>query len=187
MREDDEEFRHYVPLLRRIIILVAVITAVPVILWTITAFVRTYVGPPKIPTFHQLAATASINAPSDATAGGVEQSTNRNGRGTGNCDRCSRRAGCAEGTAARRSRAGRRRRCTRARRADICGHVGDAGSVAGSRRFPAVTACRGRQRDTEQHGSCQRGTAGGDGTGGRRPARFGSAVRTDSASAPSAA
>ena len=29
MREDDEEFRHYVPLLRRIIILVAVITAVP--------------------------------------------------------------------------------------------------------------------------------------------------------------
>ena len=49
MREDDDEFRHYLPLLRRIIILVAVITAVPVILWTITAFVRTYVGPPKVP------------------------------------------------------------------------------------------------------------------------------------------
>jgi hypothetical protein len=63
MREDDDEFRHYVPLLRRIIILVAVITAVPVVLWTITAFVRTYVGPPRIPTFHQLASTASINAP----------------------------------------------------------------------------------------------------------------------------
>ena len=47
MREDDDEFRHYVPILRRIIILVAVITAVPVVLWTITAFVRTYVGPPK--------------------------------------------------------------------------------------------------------------------------------------------
>ena len=62
MREDDE-FRHFVPLLRRIIILVAVIIAVPVILWTITAFVRTYVGPPHIPTFHQLASTASINAP----------------------------------------------------------------------------------------------------------------------------
>ena len=31
MREDDD-FRHYVPLLRRIIILVAVIIAVPVIL-----------------------------------------------------------------------------------------------------------------------------------------------------------
>ena len=40
MREDDD-FRHYVPLLRRIIILVAVIIAVPVILWTITVFVRT--------------------------------------------------------------------------------------------------------------------------------------------------
>ncbi len=62
MRENDE-LGHYVPLLRRVIILVAVITAVPVVLWTITAFVRTYVGPPKIPTFHQLAATASINAP----------------------------------------------------------------------------------------------------------------------------
>jgi hypothetical protein len=62
MRENDE-FGHYVPLLRRIIILVAIIAAVPVMLWTITAFVRTYVGPPKIPTFHQLAATASINAP----------------------------------------------------------------------------------------------------------------------------
>jgi len=62
MREDDE-FRYYAPLLRRIIILVAVITAIPVVLWTITAFVRTYVAPPKIPTFHQLAATASINAP----------------------------------------------------------------------------------------------------------------------------
>ena len=61
MREDDDEFRHYVPLLRRIIILVAVITAVPVVLWTITAFVRTYVGPPRIPTFHQLASSASIN------------------------------------------------------------------------------------------------------------------------------
>ena len=63
MREDDD-FRHYVPLLRRIIILVAVIIAVPVILWTITVFVRTYVGPPRVPTFHQLASTASINAPS---------------------------------------------------------------------------------------------------------------------------
>ena len=63
MRED-EDFRHYVPLLRRVIILVAVVIAVPVMLWVITGFVRTYVGPPHIPTFHQLAATASINAPS---------------------------------------------------------------------------------------------------------------------------
>jgi hypothetical protein len=66
MREDDDEFGHYVPVLRRIIILVAVITAVPVMLWTITAFVRAYVSPAKIPTFHQLASTASINAPTSA-------------------------------------------------------------------------------------------------------------------------
>jgi hypothetical protein len=68
MREDDDEFRHYVPLLRRIIILVAVITAVPVVLWTITAFVRTYVGPPRIPTFHQLASSASINTATNTPA-----------------------------------------------------------------------------------------------------------------------
>jgi hypothetical protein len=68
MREDNDEFRHYVPLLRRIIILVAVITAVPVVLWTITAFVRTYVGPPRIPSFHQLASSASISTSANAPA-----------------------------------------------------------------------------------------------------------------------
>src|ERR1700733_4609934 len=67
MREDDR-FLHVVPLLRRTIILVAVIIAVPVILWTITAFVRTYVGPPKIPTFHQLASTPPIKAPAGTGA-----------------------------------------------------------------------------------------------------------------------
>jgi hypothetical protein len=72
MREDDR-FRHVVPLLRRTIILVAVIIAVPVILWTITAFVRTYVGPPRIPTFHQLAATATINTSASAGLQAVAQ------------------------------------------------------------------------------------------------------------------
>jgi hypothetical protein len=67
MRENDE-FGHYVPVLRRVIILVAVVTAVPVVLWTITAFVRAYVAPAKMPTFHQLAATASINAPANNAA-----------------------------------------------------------------------------------------------------------------------
>jgi hypothetical protein len=66
MREDDS-LGHYLPVLRRIIILVAVIIAVPVMLWTITTFVRTYVGPPRLPTFHQLASTASINAPPPST------------------------------------------------------------------------------------------------------------------------
>ena len=95
MREDDD-FRHNVPLLRRIIILVAVIIAVPVILWTITVFVRTYVGPPHMPTFHQLASTASINAPS-ARSGvarrGRRFGTNRRGKRNG--DRCPRQR-CAE-------------------------------------------------------------------------------------------
>lgn len=63
MREDDG-LGHYVPILRRIIVLVAVIIAVPIVLWTITVFVRTYVGPPHLPTFHQLVSTASINGPS---------------------------------------------------------------------------------------------------------------------------
>jgi hypothetical protein len=68
MREDDR-FGHVGPLLRRTIVLVAVITAVPVILWTITGFVRNYVGPPRVPTFRQLAASATINAASSAGAG----------------------------------------------------------------------------------------------------------------------
>ena len=56
MHEYDDQVRPYV-VLRRIIIVVAVLTAVPVALWTVTALVRTYVGPPKLPTFRQLATT----------------------------------------------------------------------------------------------------------------------------------
>ena len=63
---DDNEFVHYVPILRRIIVLVAVVTAVPVVLWTITSFVRAYVAPAKVPTFHQLAATASFSGPNNS-------------------------------------------------------------------------------------------------------------------------
>jgi len=53
MREydDDDNIRLYTPVLQRIIILVAVIIAVPVVMWTITTFVRTYVAPPTVPTF----------------------------------------------------------------------------------------------------------------------------------------
>src|SRR5579863_3310107 len=56
MREYDDHIRLYTPMLQRIIILVAVIIAVPVVLWTITAFVRSYVAPPQVPTFRPLAA-----------------------------------------------------------------------------------------------------------------------------------
>jgi len=68
MREDSDHFRHYVPLLRRIVIVVAVLAAIPVILWTITIFMRSYVGPPKLPTFRQLAASATVPLPRNASA-----------------------------------------------------------------------------------------------------------------------
>ena len=51
MREDDDHIRQFMPVLRRIIILVAVLTAIPVAMWTITAFVRTYIGPPTAPNY----------------------------------------------------------------------------------------------------------------------------------------
>ena len=44
MREYDEHIRLNSPMLQRAVILVAVIVAVPVVLWTITAFVRAYVA-----------------------------------------------------------------------------------------------------------------------------------------------
>jgi hypothetical protein len=64
MREydDDSNIQHYAPVLRRIIILVAVITAVPVMLWTITAFMHTYIAQPTIPA-PRLLATATDTAP----------------------------------------------------------------------------------------------------------------------------
>jgi hypothetical protein len=68
MREDEERIRHFVPVLRRTIILVAVLAAIPVAMWTVTAAVRTYVGPPKLPTFRPLAAVPVGTAPGEATA-----------------------------------------------------------------------------------------------------------------------
>jgi hypothetical protein len=55
MRKNDKRVGRFVPLLRRIIIAAAIVAAVPVVLWTITEFVRAYVGPPRLPTFQQLA------------------------------------------------------------------------------------------------------------------------------------
>jgi hypothetical protein len=70
MREydDDNNIQHYAPVLRRIIILVAVITAVPVMLWTITAFMRTYIAQPTIPAPRPLAAVTASAAPASPTA-----------------------------------------------------------------------------------------------------------------------
>jgi hypothetical protein len=58
MREyDDDNIRLYAPVLQRVIILAAVVIAVPVMMWTITTFIRSYVARPKAPTFQHLALT----------------------------------------------------------------------------------------------------------------------------------
>ena len=57
--EDDYNIR-YAPVLRRVIILVAVIIAVPVMMWTITIFIHSYVERPKTPTFRHLTLTEPL-------------------------------------------------------------------------------------------------------------------------------
>jgi hypothetical protein len=77
MRED-EDIRQYMPVLRRFIILVAVIIAIPVVMWTITAMVRTYVGPPKLPTFRPMAAAPA--GPDQAAAAPVADEAGKSAR-----------------------------------------------------------------------------------------------------------
>src|ERR1700758_5247258 len=55
----DDSIRLHTPILQRVLILAAVIIAVPVIMWTITAFVRSYVARPKAPVLQQVASTES--------------------------------------------------------------------------------------------------------------------------------
>jgi hypothetical protein len=57
---DDDSIRLYTPVLQRVVILAAVVIAVPVLMWTITTFVRTYVVRPKVPLIEHVAST---NAP----------------------------------------------------------------------------------------------------------------------------
>jgi hypothetical protein len=66
MRDDEDNIRQYLPVLRRIIILVAVLTAIPVAIWTITAFVRSHIGPPRPPAVQPMASVPS-SAPADTT------------------------------------------------------------------------------------------------------------------------
>ena len=54
---NDENIRLYTPVLQRAIVLAAVIIAVPVMMWTITTFVRSYVARPKPPTLEHVAST----------------------------------------------------------------------------------------------------------------------------------
>jgi hypothetical protein len=76
MREDEDHLRQYGPLLRRIIILVAVLTAIPVVMWTITAFVGTYVGPLHAPTLKRTATRAEATT-SEAAATPAENPPTR--------------------------------------------------------------------------------------------------------------
>jgi hypothetical protein len=62
---DDGNIRLYTPVLQRVIILAAVIIAVPVMMWTITTFVRGYVARPKLPALEHVAST---NMPAQITA-----------------------------------------------------------------------------------------------------------------------
>lgn len=55
---NDENIRLYTPVLQRVIILAAVIIAVPVMMWTITTFVRGYVARPKVPALEHVASTS---------------------------------------------------------------------------------------------------------------------------------
>jgi hypothetical protein len=67
MREyDDDNIRLYAPVLQRVVILAAVVIAVPVMMWTITTFIRSYVARPKAPTFQHLALTEATS-PSPAS------------------------------------------------------------------------------------------------------------------------
>jgi hypothetical protein len=70
MREFDDNPHSYGPVLRRVGILGAVIIMVPIMLWTITSFMRTYVAQPVIASPRPLLApttTASINTANAST------------------------------------------------------------------------------------------------------------------------
>jgi hypothetical protein len=68
MREEEDQIGHYVPFVRRVIILMAVLTAIPVVMWTITALVRTYVGPHQAPSFQAVATAPMGVAPAQTAA-----------------------------------------------------------------------------------------------------------------------
>jgi hypothetical protein len=78
---DEENIRLYTPVFQRVIILAAVIIAVPVLMWTITTFVRSYVARPKLPALEHVASTdtparitAKAPAPPGSAASPADQS-----------------------------------------------------------------------------------------------------------------
>src|ERR1700740_1821802 len=76
---NDENIRLYTPVLHRGVILAAVIIAVPVLMWTITTFVRSYVARPKLPALEHVASTntparITANAPASPGSAPADQS-----------------------------------------------------------------------------------------------------------------
>lgn len=66
---DEEQVRHSMPVLGRMIILVAVIAAIPAAMWAVAVFVRTSMGPPEIPSGRPMqSARVSVSADPRATA-----------------------------------------------------------------------------------------------------------------------
>jgi len=85
---DDESIRLYTPILQRMMILAAVIIAVPVIMWTITTFVRSYVERPKVPLLEHAASITTparvplIAAPPNPTPSAPDQSATSRDKAT---------------------------------------------------------------------------------------------------------
>jgi hypothetical protein len=101
---DDGNVRLYTPVLQRVIILAAVIIAVPVMMWTITTFVRGYVARPKLPALEHVASTnmparipaISPSAPSPASSP-ADQSAPQRVDGASASDAASRAADTRNG------------------------------------------------------------------------------------------
>ena len=68
MGEYRADIRLYTPVLQRVIVLIAVVIAVPVALWTITAFIRSSFAPPRAPVYHPAAVSQPDLSPAAAPA-----------------------------------------------------------------------------------------------------------------------
>jgi len=67
MREyADDNIRRCAWILQRMVMVAAVIIAVPVMMWTISTFIRSYVGRPMIPAFQHLTLTETTQSPPPA-------------------------------------------------------------------------------------------------------------------------
>ena len=99
MRDDEDNIRQYLPVLRRIIILVAVLTAIPMVMWTITAFVRSHIGPPRAPALQPMA-IAPANPPASVTVAAEQPPASSAGSAQASPLNPSAYAGGTDGTSA---------------------------------------------------------------------------------------